>query len=57
MRKIFSCRRSSMALIAIGCLTLIALFKGHDTSMAISAVAVGLAGANAYEKRAKPDEA
>lgn len=53
MRQIFSCRRSSIAFISIMTLAFLCYTKGIDVSMAISTVAVGLAGANAYEKKAK----
>lgn len=49
MKKIFSCRRSSLALIGILSLLLIALIKGHDVGMAISGIVLAVAGANAYE--------
>lgn len=48
MKKIFSCRRSSLALL--GMLILGAgLFSGHDTSGSIAAICIGIAGANSYE--------
>lgn len=49
-RYIFTCRRTVVALTSIACLTWIAISKGIDTSSAIAAVAIGLAGANAFEK-------
>lgn len=49
MKKVLTCRRSVIALISIACLTAIALIKGIDTSVSIAAVAVGIAGANAYQ--------
>ena len=52
MKQIFECRRSSLALIGIAVLGT-ALFFGHDTSAAISAICMGVAGANAYEKGKK----
>ena len=52
MKAIFSCRRSSLALL--GMLILGAgLFAGHDTSMAISAICIGIAGANSFEAASK----
>ena len=54
MKKILSCRRSIIALVAIGCLTWLGLTKGIDISgiaLAISGVVASVAGANAYEKR------
>lgn len=53
MKHIFSCRRSSIALIGIITLAVIALHKGHDVSMAISTIVLAVAGANAYEKKVK----
>ena len=49
MMKIWTCRRSSIAVIAIAALTSIAIYKGMDTSSAIAAIALGIAGANAYQ--------
>jgi hypothetical protein len=51
MKKIFSCRRSSIALIGMILLAGIALIKGHDVSMAMSAIVLAVAGANAYESK------
>lgn len=50
MSYIFLCRRTVTALFAISCLTALGIYKGFDTSMSIASVAIGLAGANAYEK-------
>lgn len=50
MHKIISCRRTFVAVFAVTCLTVIALINGTDTSIAIASVAVGIAGANAYQK-------
>lgn len=49
MRKILTCRRSIISLAAILVLGLLGYLKGMDVSMAISTVAVGLSGANAYQ--------
>lgn len=64
MRKIFKCRRTSIALISIACLTAIGLLGHIDVSTAIATIAVGLAGANSmeasvrhYSDRSTPDEA
>ena len=51
MLKIFKCRRSSLALICILALTYLGYSKGTDVSMAIASIAIGVAGANAYEKK------
>ena len=48
-----SCRRSSLALFAIVCLTGIGVHIGEDISgiaVAISGIVASVAGANAYEK-------
>lgn len=51
MKQILNCRRSSIALISILVLGGLGFAKGADVAMAISTVAIGLAGANAFEKR------
>lgn len=47
------CRRTLIAIGAIGCLTALGLKKDHDVSQAIAAVAIGLAAANSYERSSK----
>ena len=52
-------RRFFIAILAIVAIWSLGFFKNQDVSMAISGVAIGLAGANAWEKRgtnAKPTE-
>lgn len=51
MSKLFNCRRSMVALAAISSLTAIALLVKIDTSSAIAAVAMGVAGANAFQRK------
>lgn len=51
MRKLLTCRRSMVAVIAIACLTAIAIYNGTDTSTSIAAVAMGVAGANALQRK------
>lgn len=53
MRNILICRRTFICTLAILCLTAIGLYKGIDVSMALASVAIGLAGANAYENAGK----
>lgn len=53
MRNIMVCRRTFICTLAILCLTAIGLYKGVDVSMALASVAIGLAGANAYEMAGK----
>jgi len=54
MLKIFSCRRSSLALIAIVLLSGLCYTKGIDVSMAISAIVLAVAGSNSYQASKKP---
>lgn len=49
MIKIFSCRRSSIALIGMLLLTIIGLKTGVDVSAPLAAICIGIAGANAYQ--------
>lgn len=57
MNRLFTCRRTFVAVFAICCLTGLGLYLG-DTSVAssIAIVAVGIAGANSYEKRGNSDK-
>lgn len=53
MKKIWTCRRTSLAFFAIACLTGLGVYIGEDTSgiaIAISGVVASVAGSNAYEK-------
>ena len=47
------CRRTFIALVALGCLTLLGIQNKEDVAASIAAVAMGLAGANAFEKKEK----
>jgi hypothetical protein len=49
MRKIFSCRRSSIALIGMILLTALGIINGIDVSLAITGIVASIAGANSYE--------
>jgi hypothetical protein len=54
MRKIFSCRRSSLALIGIVCLTALGVHVGTDISgiaVAISGIVASVSASNAWQKR------
>jgi len=54
MKNIFSCRRSSLALISIICLTFIALKTSTDIggiALAISGIVGSVAASNSWEKR------
>jgi len=50
MKEIFSCRRSSLALIGMLILGA-AMWSGIDTSGSIAMICIGIASANAYEKK------
>lgn len=47
--KILLCRRSVIALVAIVACAALGAHLGEDTSGAIAAIAIGIAGANAYQ--------
>lgn len=49
MLRIFKCRRSSLALIAIGLLTFMAIHNGTDTSMSIATIVLAVAAANSTQ--------
>lgn len=49
MKAIFQCRRSSIALIGLVFLTVIALVNQADVAYAISGIVLAVAGSNAYE--------
>lgn len=51
MGKILKCRRSSLALIGMIILGASLIWGKYDTSSAIAMVCMGIAGANAYEKK------
>lgn len=53
MKNILFCRRTFIAVLSIGCLTALGIYKEHDVSMALASVAVGLAASNAAEGAAK----
>jgi hypothetical protein len=55
MLKIFKCRRSSLALIGMACLTWIGLKNGTDVSLAIAGIVAGVAASNAYQGKGKPE--
>ncbi len=48
-RSLLLCRRTLVALVAIGCLTWIGLTTTTDVAVAIASVAIGLAGSNAAQ--------
>lgn len=51
MKRLWDCRRTYLATLCIVCLTGLGYFKGMDVAMALGSVAIGVAGANAYEKK------
>ncbi len=46
---VFKCRRTVIALYAITCLTFLAYTKTTEAAAAISAIAMGVAAANAFQ--------
>jgi hypothetical protein len=50
MKNLSYCRRTFIAFFAVTTLGLLGYFKGTDVSIPIATIAIGLAGANAYEK-------
>lgn len=57
MLKIWNCRRSSIAVICILVLGGLGYLKGMDVSMSIATIAIGVAGANAFEKKGNTKDA
>ena len=58
MKRLFDCRRTFIAALAIGCLTWVGIYHGVDISgiaLAISGIVGAVAGSNAWEKRAKSE--
>lgn len=53
MKSVLYCRRTFIAIVAIGCLTAMAFINNVDTSMAIATVAVGLSAANSFAEANK----
>jgi hypothetical protein len=56
MKKIFECRRSSLGLIGIICLTAMGIHTNQDISgisVAIAGIIASIAGANSWENRSK----
>ncbi len=51
MLKIWGCRRSSLAVLCILVLGILGYVKGMEVSASIATIAIGIAGANAYEKK------
>ena len=49
MKKIFACRRSSLALIAMLCLTALGIVKGQDVALALAGVVASVAASNSYQ--------
>lgn len=53
MKALLNCRRSIIGIYALGILGILGYTKGMEVSMAISTIVIGIAGANAYEKKGK----
>lgn len=59
MKKIFTCRRTVVALFSVVCLTFLGYTKAVDVAASIAAIAMGLSAANSFEgskKKGKDDE-
>jgi len=50
MSKIWSCRRTFVAVLAILCLTGLGIFSAATVAPSIATVALAIAGANAFQK-------
>lgn len=50
MKELLKCRRSLIAIYAITLLFILGYNKNIEVAVSISTIAIGLAGANAYEK-------
>ena len=55
VNRILLCRRSVIALVAIVACGALGAHLGEDTSGAIAAIAIGIAGANAYQGSKKQE--
>lgn len=53
MKHIWECRRTGVAVLGMILLSIPLMTGKMDTSTALAAIAVGLAGSNAYEKKGK----
>ena len=56
MKKLLECRRSSLGLIGMICLTTMGIYTGQDISgisVAIAGIVASIAGANSWENRSK----
>jgi hypothetical protein len=49
MKTIWYSRRSFISALAVICITVVGLVNNVDVSMALASVAIGVAGANAFE--------
>lgn len=51
MKTLWHSRRTFISALAVVCITAVGIYKGFDVSMALASVAIGMAGANAYESK------
>jgi hypothetical protein len=51
MRHVWNCRRTFLALSCILVLGVLGYLKGAEVAMSMSTIVIGVAGANAYEKK------
>lgn len=56
MKKIFQCRRSSLALLAMVCLTILGIVKDQDVSLALAGIVTAVSAANAYQQKGVKSE-
>jgi len=54
--KLFKCRRSSLALLGMACLTWLGLAKDADVALAIAGIVGSVAASNAYQGKTSKDE-
>lgn len=51
MKTLWTSRRTFIATLAVIGISALGLSKGMDVSMALASIAIGVAGANAYESK------
>jgi hypothetical protein len=51
MKYIWTCRRTSVSIVAIIACVLVSYKTGADTTIAIAGIAAALSGANAYQNK------
>jgi len=56
VKYLWDCRRTFLGLSGVLVLGLLGYLKAMDVSMAISAIVIGIAGANAYEAKKQSND-